>query len=542
MNKNGRIDNILGNVALTKSYILNSNNVKNIVLVSGTEMERVFWMNRFKASSKLLFNKNNSTNIFSFEEKIGNKCRQGNFLGTLLAYNFFKKEAVRNGIKYEDTTAIFGMIFGSGKRLSPFTQILRNCKPSISAACGTMEIEESLMYIAPLVKYLEKGGFKGVLDKWGDETQIASVSLDITKLSGCEFQDFDIIKFVEKSEVNEHKAMYYDWVVCDGDDNLAAMVSRVPGSVADRGGCAGVLRNERDRVLADVRGGSFGVSLGPVAVSYRLLEVFCEVFHDEILKEGIILDFDPYLLMALTFKGNKKEWEKVSRDCSVPGLFEKAENVKKIYTEKYGKEPAIKVFDLGKDIFWMDMGNHTNMRKKYMLLNENTPEGDIARSIEGIGSQRDDRGNIIINSFIFDGTYLEGSIVIDSKVTGSGKIKNSVIKNSSFKDVDFNGAFAIDSHRSGHTELAEGAGLYFSFGGNSDDLVLEEGMRQGTLLTENGPVDMMVSEKIDLKDKNNYEKKILNNTISFKEASFLMENVDDEIMKMRIKKFKERNQ
>ncbi len=347
--------------------------------------------------------------------------------------------------------------------------------------------------------------------------------MDISNLSGDEFDQTDIIKFISKTNIDEHKAISYDWIVYDADNNMRSLV---PRAKHDEG--ASVLLEKKVDKLVDSLGpgGAFGVSLGPVAVSYDLLEIFSEVFGDDILKDDVTLYFDPEVLEALC------------GDSPQTDLATKVKSVRDKYRERHGRELKVKVFDLGDDLCWMDMGNHVNMREKYMLLTNQGPDGDIARSVEGIESERDDKGNIIINSFISEGTFLEGSVVIDSRITGTGTVKNSVIKKSCFTDVDFKEAFAVNSDRKGYTELGRNSGLYSSYGKKGDDFVLSEGMRHGTILTEDGPVDMMVSEKIDLKDKNNYEGKILGNKISFKEAASLMTDVSDEDLNKRIEEVK----
>lgn len=538
------IKHILANIDLARANITSSDNVKIVVLISGSENDRRYWEERLKRTSPHIFAKDGSVRILSLCEKTDKKERAGNFLGTLSAYSRMKKELAASGVDLKDTVTLIGMIFGRGERMSPFTQIEGGCKPAIASTAANFEIdntkiplseiEESLMFFSPVAGYLEKRGFRGVLDKWGDETEIPSIDLGCIPGDENILKTCDIIKFISVVEITETRAKEKDWVAYNEVGNILTQVSR----------------SDKKTVISGLKksgaGSRAGISLGPVAVSYDVLDIALEVFADEIKKPGVYFDFDPYLLKAFAFKGDRAKWDAAlmgdkallslaGPDGMVPDLFEKVCKVRETFRDKYGRELNLKTLDLGSDIFWLDMGQHDHLREKYLSLNDKSSSGTIARRIENIPDKRDENGNIIANSRIALGISVKDSVIINSNIDGTGTITNSVIKDSTLGDVEITGSFVVLSHRTGRTVMKKHSGIYRSLGSKLDELVLEEGMRHGTLLTDDGPVGMLVSETTDLRDKKNtYDVPIFGNSMSFMEAYDRMENVSfDELEKRR---------
>jgi hypothetical protein len=258
-----------------------------------------------------------------------------------------------------------------------------------------------------------------------------------------------------------------------------------------------------------------------------VLDIAAEVFDQEIYKNGIFIDFDPYFVMALSInKKNFHLWEEAETYdkglkalvAKVPDFFLKVQRIKKIFQKRYKRKLGFKICDLGAHIYWADIGQHYAMRQKYMSLNEQTSRGEITRKLENITEQRDTRGNIIINSRIDADIRVQDSIIINSTLTGSGTIEKSVVKDSRLHNPVLNQAFSVLSIRPvGTTHLHEQSGLYRSIG--DKDLELGPGMRHGTLITESRVFDMEVSEKTNLRDRDNtYKIPVFNNKISFAEA------------------------
>jgi len=318
------IEGVLSNIELARKVGLDL-----AVLVSGSRSDAESYGGRLAQKSREL----NIKRVISLVEQIGEKTREGNFLGTLLAYKKIKKilfsEAVEQGVpnpeqatkeKLHAMVVLVGMIFGQGERMSPYTQLRAVKKPSIDSTSpkyGEDEtvteselsaIEEAMLYFTPVAAYLKAGGWTGFLDKWGDETEIPSVDIQRLIGSGVTFEGFDIIKVVQvmtKEQISEEHAIEKDWVLADKNGNMLAQIAR-----------AGKVDNPVDvlwdKITETARGlgleeGEFqvGVSLGPAGLSFEVLDIAEKVFEEEIHRDGIYFDFDPYLLMAVAMKGDE---------------------------------------------------------------------------------------------------------------------------------------------------------------------------------------------------------------------------------------------
>jgi hypothetical protein len=438
-----------------------------------------------------------------------------------------------------------GMLFGRGERMSPFTQIEGDRKPAIIVSSGVSgesmyltAIEEALYYFAPVVKYLEQRGFKGILDKWGDETEIPSIDLTSKPDTSDEFACYDVIKFISMVKITDELAKQKDWTVVDDEKNIICMISRNEKSF--------IIEQLRDCGIEPGTDNEYyaGVSLGPVAVSYEVLDIATEVFKQEILQEGVAIDFDPYFLMAFSLKKDFTRWEKtVKRDrglqvllSKVPDFLEKVQKIKVMFAQRYGRTINFKAIDLGNKVFWADIGLHHAMREKYLSLLDEGQRGIIARKLEHVDVEKDEFGNRIINSKISDGIVITDSVVINSTLTGRGRIKDSVIKDSILHNPSMLRAFAVLSIRpGGKIVLNPDSGIYRSIG--KGELELNEGMRHGTMVTKNGPIDLEVSEKTDIRDReHSYIIPVFGNPVSFAEAYDMMFGVSkEELEKMRKK-------
>jgi hypothetical protein len=351
------LKNILSNIDLARKNIDSSDNVKIVSFVTGSGPDRDGWDKRLDYISKYIFNRDGSTKTFSFQEKINDKTKEGNFLGTLLMYSYLKEEAKVKGIDYGNNVSLTGMMFGRGERISPFTQIEGGCKPAIISGSvhdpdgervRISEIEEALMFFAPVAKYMEDGGFRGIINKWGDETQIPAIDLTSGPGDSNVFSEVDLIKFASVVKVTEDQARHRDWVVYKEDGSLIAQLSRNHKNIL-----TGQLKTLGMKPDKD---GEYyaGISLGPVAVSYRVLDIAEEVFRDIVLEKGVHIDFDPYVIMAFAMRGDRHRWnsavanDKVlgsiaGEEGMIPDLFDRVSRVRDIFEERYGKELNIKV-------------------------------------------------------------------------------------------------------------------------------------------------------------------------------------------------------
>ena len=227
---------VLANIEAARHFTKTNDSVRIVVVVTGSDIDRKIFEKRLDEVNRCIFNRDESTLVISLQEKTGAKTKEGNFLGTLLAYRSLKSAAADAGVPYRDFVTLIGMLFGRGERMSPITQANRCSKPGIKVTPANVEIggkktaftaiEEALLYFTPVVKYLEKKGFRGVLDKWGDETEIASVDLtDIFDKDGS-FAKYDIVKFISVMEITDELARQKEWVVFNDDGDMLSQLSR----------------------------------------------------------------------------------------------------------------------------------------------------------------------------------------------------------------------------------------------------------------------------------------------------------------------------
>ena len=525
---------VLANIDAAEQAVEQNENPPVVSVISGSEIDQENWRTRLTRTTRRLFRRNGTTKIESLQEKIGDKTREGNFLGTLLAYR--KLREARSGKVWQrlknDAVMLIGMLFGRGERMSPYTQVEGNRKPAIGVGRGlggnlgaTTAIEEALHFFAPIATCLKIRGFRGILDKWGDETQIPSIDLSNAE-NEPSLEETDVLKVVSVIKITDELAQEKDWVVFDEAGNMVAQLSRNNKEV--------LIEQLRALGIQPRADGEYyaGVSLGPVGISYDVLDIAEEVFVQDIEQDGVYFDFDPYLLMALSMsgEGTGAEWDAaVAADTKLQGFaenyqqltgtdfFEKVQRVRELFLERRGRELNLKVFDLGENVYWADIGQHKAMRTKFMALNDDGPEGVIAKQIEGIGAvKRDANGNILINSTIAPGVNVRNAVIINSELIGEGDVVGGVVKDSTLHNPAIDHAFCVSSTRANVT-LKPQSGIYKSIG--AEPLTLEEGMRHGTLLTSEGPVGMKVHEDTNLRDKDStYNVPILDNTMSFAAA------------------------
>lgn len=518
------IDNILKNIAAAQQLSQANQSLRIVAVVSGSDMEQQNWQRRFACYAPYFFNRDGSTLFVSLQEKLGEKTRQGNFLGTLLAYRRLEEEARHHGMCLRDHVVLLGMIFGRGERMSPFTQLEGNCKSAIATtSIGTVlpqqyltAIEEALWYFVPVATYLEKGGFRGILDKWGDETEIASVDLTVIPEEKT-FASYDAVKVVSVVKITEELARNKDWVVFDESHNIVAQIARQPMTdLIGRLNKFGIGQADDGNYYA-------GVSLGPAALSYDVLDIAAAIFQDEISDRNACVDFDPFLWLAIAMDEDPRPWESlVSADKKlqelvrlVPSFFSKIQLLKRRFQQQYGRKLNMKILDLGSHVYWADIGQHSAMREKYLAVKAADHQGLIARRLDRIPEARDQHGNIVLNSRVSSQVTITDSVIVNSRITGTGTIQGSVIKDSLVHNPEMKDAFVILSARLGNkTVLGTHSGLYKSIG--REEIVLGSGSRSGTILTAaDGPCHIRVEEKTDLKAKVNYEEALPGNQHSF---------------------------
>ena len=111
------------NIRTCRNIIQNNLGPRLVNVVSGSLADQTYWQDRLSKTRRDVFRQDGSTLIFSSLEK----TRKGNFLGSVNAW-----AAINQYFKGQELPPVImmNMVFGMGKRLSPFTQALGNRKPA----------------------------------------------------------------------------------------------------------------------------------------------------------------------------------------------------------------------------------------------------------------------------------------------------------------------------------------------------------------------------------------------------------------------------
>src|ERR1700722_17957314 len=141
-----------------------------VVMVTGNENDARYWRAHTTQGRGNLFRADERVHVTSVAEG----SPRGNFLGTLKAWAD-ARSAPDSPAAIPDLS-FMSMVFGKGKRLSPFCQALGNRKAAFPTPMKAEKTPQylctgdlSCLYSNIWVQHLRRGGFRGVLVKWGDE-------------------------------------------------------------------------------------------------------------------------------------------------------------------------------------------------------------------------------------------------------------------------------------------------------------------------------------------------------------------------------------
>jgi hypothetical protein len=185
------------------------------------------------------------------------------------------------------------------------------------------------------------------------------------------------------------------------------------------------------------------------------------------------------------------------------------------------------------DVWWGDIGQHHKIHEFYMALNEPGVDGEVARALAGISSRRDSNGNILAgDTMIGSGVEVRDSVLIDAVITGHGHVERSVLVGTRAVNLRAREAFDVLGAVRDLT-LAPRSGSYKVV--SAAKIALRRGERATTLFLPGGEERLLrVHEDTDLRDrKANYEKPILANDLSFRDAHTAMGTVSPEDLAAR---------
>lgn len=485
-------------------------------VVSGSPADQEYWQGRLEDTRHDVFRADGRTMIVSSMEK----TRKGNFLGTLNAWKDIQKALEGQTLP---PVMLMNMVFGLGKRLSPFTQALTNRKPAFptpkrsnSGAMYLSTADAASMSATLWLHHLKSNGFRGMVVKWGDEAIIPG---KVWETDPQGYKDVDGLRFVWQTEPNEDLAREKEWV--EFDARTAQMTFQYT-----RQGLEGL----RNRLASQGQQGRLvGVNLGSLGIGYRLMEIMPEVFGEDVADDRKWVDWDPYTWIAFACQ-NEAEWKAEAAledrmgksglhdlEKRLPDFYQKIQQVRHRFHERYGRQPLIKVLDFGQP-YWMDWGLHLSLRRSLEALTTDTELGVTSRDLFHLPHNRDQNGNIILRSTFPRGADIRNSILVDTLIEDPASIIHG-------------GVVVAGRHR--QLRMPEGGSALFcatdelefngphaiAFKYTGKHASLAEGDRLTCLYFTDGTLEMCTNETQINYEGENYSLPVMGNPISFEEAT-----------------------
>jgi hypothetical protein len=484
------------------------------VIVSGSQIDSDFWARTVANVKRDTLREDGQVCIVSIAED----QPLGNFLGTVNAWGQMSR---RMTTAPSQGVGIMNMVFGKGKRFSPFTQALGNRKAAFPTPLRAKHSDTYLrtgdvatLYSNSWLDQLRARGFNGILIKWGDEAVIPSSAWSAT---GHDFSDVDLVRCVWKTEPTEVFAREKEWFVINDESGLIERM--IPRQNLES--LAAELRTYQGRRF------STAVNLGSIAASYRFLQLASEVFGEVLDGRTISADWDPYAMVLLLAAEGSPEAEGSSAspivhaglaqaEARCPGFAAGMKELRSRIRHTMGRPVRIGFLDFG-EAFWIDLGLHTTLRGCLQALTVDDRVGRATRAFFGIPDARDPKGNIVIGSTLPPAARISNSVVIHSTILSSDSVVNRGVVVGARHNrltIPSGGASLFAAVRDLHFDGENG----IAFRSVGDTLHIPPGGRHTSLFLEGAPIPLVSNESIRKYDDAEYSEPILGNSLSFEEA------------------------
>jgi hypothetical protein len=498
-------------------------------VVSGSQDDQAYWLERLLKSRQDVFRDDRTTTVVSTLEK----TRKGNFLGSLNAWTDVRHALGREPLP---EVMLMNMVFGQGKRLSPFTQALANRKPAFptpacSASLGLYLTTADIASMSATLwqHHLASNGFHGIIVKWGDEAVIPG---KVWETDPRQYDNVDAIRFVWLTEPTEDLAREKEWVEFDAHSLQMTFQYTRQG-----------LDGLRERLTQRGQDHLIGVNLGSLAISYPLMRVAEEVFWDDTRDDSKWVDWDPYTWIAFSCQDEAQWRAEAQREQSLgktgirdlenrlPDFYSKIKRVRDLFQQRHGRLPVVSVLDFGQP-FWMDWGLHLSLRRSLESLITDSDLGVTTRELFGIPHERDRGGNILLRSSVPPGADIRNSAIIDTDITDPDTvIHNGVVVAGRHRKLSMPDGGCALFCAAGQMIFNGPHGIAFKSVG--DNITLPEGGRHTTLFLTQGPVEMVSNESLLSYEGENYAQPVLGNPLSFEEAARRMSLEDTRLVEGR---------
>lgn len=517
------------NVRSCHSIIQQNLGPKVVNVVSGSEADRQYWQERLAETRQDVFRGDGETLILSSLEK----TRKGNFLGSINAWMEIQRDIDQRILP---PVMLMNMVFGQGKRLSPFTQALGNRKPAFPTPMRSSgdklylsTADAAAMSATLWLHHLESNGFRGFIIKWGDEAVFPGKTW---KVGEKNYREVDGVRFVWETEPTEELAREKEWV--EFDDQSSQMTFQYTRQGLD---------SLRHRLSQRGQGRRIGVNLGSLGISYSLMQVAAEVFGEDISDENKWVDWDPYTWIALVCR-DEDEWKAEAAfeerggksgiqdlEKRVPDFYGKIQQMRKLFLRRHGRLPVISALDFGQP-YWMDWGLHLSLRQSLEAMTTDSELGVTSRELFELPHERDKNRNILLRSSIPPQADIHDSLLVDTVITD----RQSVIHG---------GLVVAGRHR--RLEMPDGGSVLFcaadwmnlagphaiGFKLTGERYELGEGDRLANLYLADGKLVMRSNESLVNYEGENYTVPMMGNPLSFEEAARRISVEDNRLVEKR---------
>jgi hypothetical protein len=484
-----------------------------ILIVTGDDLEAKFW-------DAILNEPHAATGPKYWVEK----GKKGNLLGALQAYAA-ARDMPSNGTAIDQIL----MLFGSGTRLSPFTQSLRNVKAAFPLPDGNRGSngitigEAAIRSTTPLINCLQEAGFSGVVVSWGDEVLLPS-----RPLAGNSdmISKADVVRFGWRKDPDKDLAAQKEWLQVDMA--TAAVVRDISRQPFDQ--LAYMLQSTPGPQMATF------VNLGSLAATHEFLSAACDAFGKLIIDESSTANWDPYFWQALQCP-SRRAWDELARYeqragltglqallDNIPDFFEIVHHFRVAFERQVGRPMKVSVLDFGQP-YWIDVGNHTALSNAFSDLFSANQSGTAIRAFLGLPDSLATGANFIADSNLPSHCKVDNSIVIGTTITNEeSSICGAIVLGSNLGRVVADRGASVVWCRVEDLQVDGPSGIGFRL--DSHKNVVRGDESATTLLLGERVVDLRYAHKLGNIDRRTFETRLLDNPVSFSEAASLVRSVD----------------
>lgn len=507
---------------------LDQTSVRRAAVVTGDDFERRFWLRCLGQHPESADPEGSAVVVpDSGPLVLVENGKRGNLFGTLTAYSDIRVNRADSGAAQMVDQII--MLLGTGSRLSPFTQALRNIKaafplPNVDVPGTGFTIGEAAIRAgSPLVSYLNSKKFRGILVRWGDEILIPSADF---RQDVVTYLDADVVRFGWRADPNEQLAAQKEWLLVDqATGNVVSEISRQP---------LASLRQEIAR--RSPQSLTPYVNLGSFAASPAFLDALADVFGPQLSKVEISANWDPYFWIAF-FSDSERDWDRaVQAEISmkrtgiedllsqVPDFFSLVTSARRRLEEQTGRTAQIRILDFGEP-YWIDAGDHAGLHRMYEDIFRDTPGGMTVRSFFGLPDSLARGGSVVRNSSIHQDVEVANSLVIGSRIRHpSSRLERAVVLGGDYGLLRISeGGVAIQSISDELTLLGPAA---VAFRLEQSPAVLESGESRSTILTSDGTFQMRYLSALGTISRSDYELPVAGNAVSYRALAESLALVD----------------